>query len=252
MSSAPAIGPNRGTGNRCGHDPENPRYFQPHPDARPRPGIIEKLVRAAEVFYRRPSTLPGLGFHPGKAPGAKHRLVRSEAREAEAAVLGSCLYRMDIVTRHVMSLDAAGNRRHVSIDELRASTGIDSPERAERAFATIARVGVCGSSRRAELNAQQEIRGRPSAKQIPIAVIRALGCYREWEAASREEYQRRKSGGETADERARRLRTLHPDPRTAAEMAEGRRELMQIAATRGPKPIASLLKGGTLPKGQSP
>jgi len=54
-----------GSGNRCGHDPQQPRFLKikPPPTKKQRPWQQEALIKSAENLYYDRDLIPGLGYH---------------------------------------------------------------------------------------------------------------------------------------------------------------------------------------------
>jgi len=69
-------------GNRCGHNPLSPRFYEPPEDHNPRPGILEIAKDKLEEFYNKPRELL---ISLGDARNSK-RQQRTEGREGIVAV----------------------------------------------------------------------------------------------------------------------------------------------------------------------
>lgn len=88
-------------GNKCGHDPERPRYFRAPTDHKRHPLAIERLVERIRAYYVDPrGTLPCLNF-ARPFTGNKDRQRRSERREACIDILAAILWHTDLVTLKV-------------------------------------------------------------------------------------------------------------------------------------------------------
>jgi hypothetical protein len=83
-------------GNRCGHLPSEPRWFEP-PKQHTRPKIISKAIGEIRRYYRQPaSVIPSLNLANDST-----RQQRSERREACLSVLGCLLHYLDLTTLRV-------------------------------------------------------------------------------------------------------------------------------------------------------
>ena len=83
-------------GNKCGHAPNMPRWFDP-PEKHTRPHIIKKLIYSIQDYYKEPaSTIPSLNLANGS-----DRQQRSERREACISVLGCLAHYLDLATLRV-------------------------------------------------------------------------------------------------------------------------------------------------------
>ena len=97
-------------GNRCGHDPSEPRFFSPPEAHKLRPDVIQYAINNLEHFYHNPKKwlLSLLRVRESK------RQQRSEAREREAKILGILLHYVDLASLRVGFSDGAGD--FVSLD----------------------------------------------------------------------------------------------------------------------------------------
>ena len=92
-------------GNRCGHDPELPRYFEPSQEHKLRPSVIQYAINNLKNFYSNPTKwLKSL-----RLTRSSVRQERSEAREADASVLGVILHYVDLSSLRVGFHDNAGD-----------------------------------------------------------------------------------------------------------------------------------------------
>jgi len=84
----------RGSGNRCGHDPKNPKLLNiPIPENRPK--FIQEAARKLLSHVEKLGLLPVLNFH------ADGRKVRSERRDGIGVLLVTLVLHMDLATGHV-------------------------------------------------------------------------------------------------------------------------------------------------------
>lgn len=124
------------TGNRCGHNPANPRWFAPPAKHKAHPKIIERIIKAIREYYSKPSTLPALN-----AANESDRQQRSERREACISLMGVILHYTDLVTLRVGIPQANGSMSGIRMSQLAELAGI-SERRAERAIADLKDAGI--------------------------------------------------------------------------------------------------------------
>lgn len=124
-------------GNRCGHDPANPRWFEPPEKHKERPGVLRKLIERIRGYYADPQkTLPALN-----AVNESDRQQRSERREAEVSLLGCLLHYTDLVTLRVGIPQPDGSFRGLTMEFLAEISGLGL-RRAERAIHDLAAAGI--------------------------------------------------------------------------------------------------------------
>ena len=126
------------SGNRCGHDPNSPRFFCPPPDHDPRPSILRRLIDRANEFFEKPEKIPSLnGAHHARQlqedPDHKDRQMRSERREACCSLLAALLHYCDLVTLIIGVPQEDGSLLPLTLKTLAERAGIGL-RRAERAI----------------------------------------------------------------------------------------------------------------------
>jgi hypothetical protein len=85
------------SGNRCGHNPLSPRFFEPPQQHKALPGILRKLTKKLSSYYDSPANiLPTLNLANGK-----DSQQRSERREACLQLLGCLIHFLDLLTLRV-------------------------------------------------------------------------------------------------------------------------------------------------------
>jgi hypothetical protein len=127
----------RPRGNRCGHDPANPRRFEPPPRHAPRPKILQRLRAAVCGYYADPAALlPSLN-----AANGSERQQRSERREACLALLGALVHYTDLATLRVGIPRPNGWIENLSVEQLAERAGLGL-RRAERALHDLVTAGV--------------------------------------------------------------------------------------------------------------
>jgi Mn-dependent DtxR family transcriptional regulator len=81
-------------GNWCGHDPENPRYYEPPEDHGIRPDVLVEAQDNLILFYETPKKfLPSL-----HVVRETMRQERTEGREADSSILQLLLHYTDLVS----------------------------------------------------------------------------------------------------------------------------------------------------------
>jgi hypothetical protein len=126
----------KGTGNKCGHRPDSPRYFVPPEKHAQRPQILKRVIEAIRKYYAKPDTLPALN-----AVNESDRQQRSERREACVAILGCILHYTDLVTLRVGIPQADGSMAGLTMPYLAELSGLGE-RRAERAVADLKAAGI--------------------------------------------------------------------------------------------------------------
>lgn len=126
-----------GEGNRCGHDPANPRWFAPPEKHKERPRILVKLSERVRRYYDAPAeTIPSLNFANGS-----DRQQRSERREACISLLGCLVHYLDLPTLRVGIPQSDGSFSGLTMPYLAAISGLGE-RRAERAIADLVAAGI--------------------------------------------------------------------------------------------------------------
>jgi hypothetical protein len=126
----------KGTGNKCGHRPDSPRYFVPPEKHAQRPQILKRVIDAIRKYYAKPDTLPALN-----AVNESDRQQRSERREACVAILGCILHYTDLVTLRVGIPQTDGSMAGLTMPYLAELSGLGE-RRAERAIADLKAAGI--------------------------------------------------------------------------------------------------------------
>jgi hypothetical protein len=98
-------------GNRCGHDPETPRFFIPNPKHALRPDIIQFAIANLKMFYVKPKKwLQSLRLFRKST-----RQERSEGRERDADVLGVLLHYTELASLRVGVPKSDGGFIHLTM-----------------------------------------------------------------------------------------------------------------------------------------
>jgi hypothetical protein len=158
------------TGNRCGHVPSEPRFFNRPDHHKARPSVLEKAVERLKDVYRQPKKFfKKLGtFH------SNNRQKRSERREAVVSVAQVLLHYLELSTLrvgfHAESLEFIA----LDLEYIAKKAGI-SVLRARRALADLIRVGYLKVSRRFDKKENGSFAGFPSIREISIQFFIDLG-----------------------------------------------------------------------------
>jgi hypothetical protein len=207
------------SGNRCGHDPACPRWFEPPPHHAPHPKILVKLQEAVRAYFADPTVLPSLNAANGSA-----RQQRSERREACLALLGVLIHYLDLVTLRVGIPQADGTFKGLTLEFLAERAGL-SLRRAERACRDLRKAGLVEVYPIAQKTEGDRYKGLPAIRRLPISLFKVFGLSR-WlqherdKAASRRRRQRRRrEAAETEAEAGRRELALDAARRQAEDRA---------------------------------
>ncbi|MCP5449744.1 MAG: replication protein RepA [Gammaproteobacteria bacterium] len=195
-----------GTGNRCGHDPATPRWFEPPPQHAARPKILLQLQERVRAYFDDPKVLPSLN-----AANGSPRQQRSERREACLDLLGALVHYLDLATLRVGIPQADGTLQGLSLAFLAEKAGLGR-RRAERACRDLRRAGLVNIHPRAQKTEDGHYRGLPAIRGVPEALFQVFGLSK-WLQHERDK----------AVKRRRRDRRRQETAATAAE--QGRREL---------------------------
>ena len=129
-------GPSSMSGNRCGHDPQNPRLSPPvpiktGPGAPPR--ILSLAAEKAKAWFFYPGSCPQLQSRP-------NRQTRSERREACQVVLEFILSRLDLSTLCLGVPTLNNGFIDLNMKTIVAGTGLNQ-RRCERAIGQLRAAG---------------------------------------------------------------------------------------------------------------
>ena len=193
-------------GNRCGHDPATPRWFEPPPQHAARPKILLQLQERVRAYFDDPKVLPSLN-----AANGSPRQQRSERREACLDLLGALVHYLDLATLRVEIPQADGTLQGLSLAFLAEKAGLGR-RRAERACRDLRRAGLVTVYPRAQPTGDERYRGLPAIRGVPEALFQVFGLSK-WLQHERDK----------AVKRHRRHHRRHEAAATAAD--QGRREL---------------------------
>lgn len=202
-----------GSGNRCGHDPRAPRWFEPPPHHAAHPRILTKLQAAVRAYFADPRVLPSLNAANGSL-----RQQRSERREACLDLLGALIHYLDLVTLRVGIPHDDDTFSGLTLDFLAEKAGL-GVRRAERACRDLYRAGLVNIYPIAQRQEDGRYRGLPAIRSVPTALFKVFGLD-QWLPREREKAFRRR----------RRQQRRHQAAVTGAD--QGRQELNREAVLR--------------------
>ena len=198
-------------GNRCGHDPCCPRWFEPPAHHAPHPRIITKLEEAVRAYFADPAVLPSLNAANGSA-----RQQRSERREACLALLGALVHYLDLVTLRVGVPQADGSFQGLTLEFLAERAGLGL-RRAERACRDLRKAGLVEVYPVARKTDDDRYKGLPAIRRLPVSLFKVFGLSK-WLQRERDKAA------------SRRRRQRHRQDAAQTEADAGRRELALDAA----------------------
>lgn len=217
-------------GNRCGHDPANPRWFEPPEKHKERPKILRKLIERLRDYFADPAeVLPSLNAVNGST-----RQQRSERREACLDLLGCLLHYTDLVTLRVGIPQADGSFQGLTMEFLAETSGL-GVRRAERAMHDLAAAGVVSIHPFVQRLEEGVYKGYAAIRAISRSLFDAFGLG-SWLRHEREKAVAR-----------RRKKERKADPRGLAHLK------MAMRGKRGPaRPAEPPTSTATAPKSNSP
>ena len=192
------------TGNRCGHDPAAPRWFEPPPQHAARPKILLQLQERVRTYFDDPKVLPSLN-----AANGSPRQQRSERREACLDLLGALVHYLDLATLRVGIPQADGSIQGLSLAFLSEKAGLGR-RRAERACRDLRKAGLVTVYPRAQKTKDDRYRSRPAIRGVPEALFQVFGLHKWLQhervkaVKRRHRDRRRQEAAATAAEQGRR------------------------------------------------
>ena len=187
----PYHGANLGTGNRCGHNPNQPEFhlFREPEWATGVPHVMRKLIEAVKGYYYAPlDTLPSLANLNGRRnKSGDPRKNRSEARVAECLIMRAVLYSTEYASLRVGTPKADGGFIPRSCTELAKQAGLlkakrdpaepDEPSRRFwRAFSRLRLAGAFDVYLQYDVIEDGSKRARPAIKRVNLNFLIALGA----------------------------------------------------------------------------
>jgi len=177
------------SGNRCGHLPEAPRFYDRPKNHKRRPSILETGIRVLESAYH----LPKKFLEKFINLNSSNRRKRSERREAVCSVSQVLLHYLDLETLHAGFFDVVRNRFvGLDLNFIANKAGI-TVIRAKRAIADLVKAGYISLTRQFDKKDDGTFKGIPSIRQISVQFfidlkmdIQRLFFSREWKRKKRE------------------------------------------------------------------
>ena len=180
------------SGNRCGHDPANPR-LEPTGEVSPRiPLFLTDLLCDLGRYYDERlwiRTFPDLG-EEGR---------RSEFREAAILVARVLVAHTDIVTKRVIAWkpNPDGSVYGITADTIAQETGMNVG-RVQRVLDEFRWADLITSAQPCELKADGTYRGYPAIRTLTGRFFRRLRCNIKLDKAARAAVKHRKAAAEAA------------------------------------------------------
>ena len=180
-------------GNRCGHAPDVPRFFCPPVHHKQRPTVLDRAIdKWEEVYWKAKKFFMKLAtFH------AHGRQVRSERREAIAAVSQVLLHYLELSTLRVGFYVGHDKFIHLDVKYLAKKANL-SFSRAKRAITALAKAGYIKITRQYKKKENGAFDGKPSIREVAVQFFIDLGVdvqklffARDWKRKKEEKAQAR-------------------------------------------------------------
>lgn len=179
------------SGNRCGHVPDAPRFFIPPDHHKRRPTVLDRAIDTWEVVYRKAKKF----FKKLATSHDNGRQVRSERREAIAAVSQVLLHYLELSTLRVGFYVSHSKFVHLDIEYIANKANL-SFSRAKRAINALAEAGYIKIIRQYKKKEDGTIDGEPSIREIAVQFFIDLGMdvqklffARDWKRKKEEKAQ---------------------------------------------------------------
>lgn len=184
-------------GNRCGHQPQQPRGFVPPAEHRPRPSLLTKLSARLGDYYQAPShLLPSLNLANGS-----DRQQRSERRESCLIVLNVLIHYLDLASLRV-GIPQAGDRiSGLTVEFLATRAGLHK-RRVERAMADLVKARLITIQPLAQRHTDGSYSGKGAIRAVTKTLFAVFGL-EHWL-----KYERDRAA---AKRRKQRLRDMRKD-----------------------------------------
>lgn len=187
-------------GNRCGHDPRNPRLEPLRPAATNVPPVLRALLEKIQVYFDTPDFIPSLNGANGSI-----RQQRSERREACVLTLGILIKYLNIITLRC-EIPTANGFIALTIDWLAKQAGL-TMRRMERAIRDLKAAGLIEVKERAVLRSRG-YRSIAAVKSVSKHLFALCGLKHDLEdqAAKKKRYQEREVARATKESEAQEAR----------------------------------------------
>jgi hypothetical protein len=158
------------SGNRCGHVPDAPRFFNSPDHHKRRPTVLDRAIDQWQVVYRKAKKF----FRKLATTHTDGRQVRSERREAIAAVSQVLLHYLELSTLKVGFYVGLNKFIHLDIEYIANKAGL-SFSRAKRAITALAEAGYIKTTRQYKKKEDGTFDGEPSIREIAVQFFIDLG-----------------------------------------------------------------------------
>jgi hypothetical protein len=226
-----------GAGNRCDHDPDNPRWFMPPDKHQERPRILVKLTEEVKRYYHAPAeTIPSLNF-----VNCSDRQQRSERREACVDLLACLLHYTDLVTLRVGVPQADGSFQGLTMEFLAETSGLGL-RRAERAIHDLAAAGIVLIHPIAQRLENCTYKGLAAIRAISRSLFDAFGLG-QWLRHEREKAAaRRRKKERRADPRGlANIKMAMAGKRCRERQTESKSKTQSETQSNGPTAVGAIL-----------
>jgi hypothetical protein len=175
-------------GNRCGHNPYSPRFYNRPDNHQRRPSLLEQTIEKLKDIYHWPKRLLKQinQLHPN------NRKKRSERREAIISVAQVLLHYLELETLHVGFYTQEGEFISLDLAYIAKKAGV-SFIRAKRAVTDLVKSGYIKLSRQFNKKADGTFAGKASIREINVTFFIDLGMdmqrlffIREWKRKKQE------------------------------------------------------------------
>lgn len=157
------------SGNRCGHDRQNPRLKLPDSDIEDRiPLVLRLVIQRLRDYFNFPGLLPALNFANGSTSQQ-----RSERRESCILILSAMLTRMDLTSLRVGYPNPEGFSNFTS-EYLAKQAGLTNSQ-TKGALRDLKTAGILTITRRSEKQEDGSYKGLAAVKCISKHFFTALG-----------------------------------------------------------------------------
>lgn len=180
-------------GNRCGHDPRNPRLEPRRPAATNVPPVLSAMLEKIKVYFDKPEFFPSLNDANGSI-----RQQRSERREACLLALAIILKYLNIVSLRC-EIPTANGFMALTIDWLAKQAGL-TLRRMERAIKDLKTAGIIEVKERSVIK-EKGFRSIAAVKSVSMHLFAICGLKRDLE----EQAAKRKRDKERTDAKAKRV-----------------------------------------------
>ena len=158
------------SGNRCGHAPSAPQFFSPPSHHKRRPTVLDRAIdKWTDVYWKARKFANRL-----VTSHADGRRVRSERREAVAAVSQVLLHYLELSTFRVGFYTGLNQFIHLDVEYIAKKANL-SFSRAKRAITALSDAGYIKVTRQYKKKEDGTFSGEPSIREIAVQFFIDLG-----------------------------------------------------------------------------